>query len=96
MRLTHKEIDFIKKTIFKYIKGDIYIFGSRLDNKVRGGDVDIYIIPQTFLDVSTREKLKFIISDILEDELFMPVDIIISKDKNREIEKIASKGVKIG
>jgi len=96
LRLSNEEIDFIKSTIYKKLKGDIYIFGSRLDENVKGGDIDIYIIPETPLDVTSRENLKFDLKEILENELFIPVDIIISKDKNREIEKIAIQGQKIG
>ena len=96
LRLNNEEIDFIKSTIYKKLKGDIYIFGSRLDENVKGGDIDIYIIPETPLDVYQREKIKFELIDILENELFVPVDIIISKDKNRQIEKIAIQGQKIG
>jgi len=33
---------------------------------------------------------------MLEYELLMPVDVVISKDKTREIEKEAIKGIKIG
>ena len=96
MRLTKEEINFIKKTIYDKIDSEIYIFGSRLDANVKGGDIDIYIIPETPLDVTSRENLKFDLKEILENELFVPVDIIISKDKNREIEKIAIQGEKIG
>ena len=96
LRLTKEEINFIKKTIYDKIDSEIYIFGSRLDDKAKGGDIDIYIIPKKPLDTAIRQKLKFELIDILEEELFIPVDIIISKDKNREIEKIAIQGQKIG
>jgi len=52
MRLSQKEVEFIKKTIKKYIKdAKIYLFGSILNDTVKGGDVDIYII--------TSQKISF-------------------------------------
>ena len=42
MRLTQKEIEIIKNTINRYIKDSkIYLFGSRLDDNKKGGDIDI-------------------------------------------------------
>ena len=96
LRLTIDKINFIKKTIYDKIDSEIYIFGSRLDDEAKGEDIDIYIIPKETLDTTTKQKLKFELIDILEEELFIPVDIIISKDKNRQIEQIALQGQKIG
>ena len=45
MRLSKKEISFLKKKILQYFPdAKIYIFGSILDDNVKGGDVDIFII----------------------------------------------------
>lgn len=96
MRLKKDEIELIKKEIKKLIKGDIYIFGSQTDNNKKGGDIDIFIIP--FKKLSTKERVK-IANEIkinLEWELFRNIDVIISKDLNRDIEKEAIKGIKIG
>ena len=92
VRLNKKEVEIIKelsKNIFG--ESEIYIFGSRLKDK-RGGDIDIFIIPKK------REKLfekKLKLSAKLENILGKPVDIIVSKDFNREIEKEALKGIKL-
>jgi len=93
VRLTSKEIEIIKNKSLK-IFGDceVYIFGSRIDESKKGGDIDIYIIPQNRENLfSKKAKLKF----VLEELLYKPVDVVISKDKNRFIEKEALKGVKI-
>ena len=44
MRLSTYEVDAIKDT-FKDIfqNGDIYLFGSRIDDDKKGGDIDLYI-----------------------------------------------------
>ena len=96
MRLRKDEIEFIKEEIKKLIDGDIYIFGSRTDDKKSGGDVDIFIIPKERLNAKQRVKLANEIKINLEYELMLPVDVVISKDLNRSIEKEAIKGIKIG
>ena len=92
MRLSKDEVKFIKKTINSILESEIYIFGSRLDDNKKGGDLDIYLIPKEKEDLSYKVGL---IRMILEERLLIPVDIVIAKDKTREIEKEALKGVKI-
>ena len=86
-----KEVSLIKdrvKTIFG--EAVIYLFGSRLDDNKKGGDIDLYIIPK-LNDNIFKKKIKTKI--ILEDILYKPVDIVLYKDKNRLIEKEAIKGI---
>ncbi len=92
VRLKDKEIELIIK-LAREIFGEceVYIFGSRLKNK-RGGDIDIFIIPQE-KDNLFEKKLR--LSSKLEMLLEKPVDVVVSKDKNRKIEQEALKGIKI-
>ena len=55
MRLNAQEVNTIKKLAIKFFGKDtkVYIFGSRADNKRRGGDIDIYV--EVFAD--DEEKL---------------------------------------
>ena len=92
MRLSKDEVKFIKKTINSILKSEIYIFGSRLDDNKKGGDLDIYLIPKEKEDLTYKVGL---IRMILEEKLLIPVDIVIAKDKTRDIEKEALKGVKL-
>jgi predicted nucleotidyltransferase len=92
MRLKQKEIDFIKEVVLNFLpESKIYIFGSML-KKTKGGDIDIFVIPKEKLNIKTRLLLQAKIEDILEEEFLRSVDVIISKDLNREIEKEAIKG----
>jgi len=92
MRLQKEEIELIKKVIKTYLKdAKIYIFGSRLDDLKKGGDVDIFIITKEKISLKLEAKIKF----LLEEELFKPVDLVFHKDFNRKIEKEALKGVEI-
>ena len=91
MRLTVKEIDLIKESVCS-IFGDaiVYLFGSRVDDSKRGGDIDLYIVPKR--EENSFEK-KVRLKTLLEDRLYKPVDIVVARDPNRLIEQEALKGI---
>ena len=94
MRLTKQEIKIIKKTILEHFgEAKIYIFGSRLDDKAKGGDIDIFLIPKKQVQNQRAKKAK--VAFLLEERLLKPIDIIVHKDFDRVIEKEALKGVEI-
>ncbi len=87
MRLKQQEIDTIKKETQKlFHNAKIYLFGSRVDDNKKGGDIDLYIIPQNLTN-SFQKKLQLQAS--LEYLLHKPIDIIIAKDSTRLIEQEA-------
>jgi predicted nucleotidyltransferase len=44
MRLKKYEIEAIENTFLKkFIHGEVYLFGSRVDDNQKGGDIDLYI-----------------------------------------------------
>jgi len=89
MRLSKKEVETIKKVINEFfIKPDIYLFGSRLDDRKKGGDIDLFIISND-KDL-LRKKVKAIAR--LERILNKPVDIVLHRDFQRVIEQEALKG----
>ena len=45
MRIDTKEWDALKKAL-QGVKGDVFLFGSRLDDKKKGGDIDILIFSE--------------------------------------------------
>ena len=89
MRLTKYEIKSILKA-FKETFGDgkVILFGSRVDDTKRGGDIDLYICPANQLDNERALKREF---SIKLDEYIgeQKIDIIIAKDKDRLIEQVA-------
>ena len=95
MRLTTKEIKTIKKTFLNiFDKGNIYLFGSRVDDTKRGGDIDLYI--ESVSDENLLEKKLDFLVELKQKIGDQKIDVIISKDKSRLIEQEAIKtGVKL-
>jgi len=74
MRLTHTQIETIKSTAAAVLGEGVRVtlFGSRLDDHEKGGDVDLYIeLPEPSLMQKIRCKVQ------LQDRLDMPVDLIV-------------------
>lgn len=92
MRLSKKEVNLIKNNVSNIFgESIIYLFGSRVNDTLKGGDIDLYIVSKEKDDLF-KKKLK--LKSVLEDILFKPVDIVVAKDNKRVIEKEAlSKGL---
>lgn len=74
MRLSQHQRHRILDTA-RYLVGsdvDIRLFGSRLDDTRRGGDLDLLLVSATSIPLIARAKLK----QALETELQLPVDIL--------------------
>lgn len=95
MRLTEFEIKSIVESFRSHFEiGDIYLFGSRVDDLLKGGDIDLYIDTQD-TDGLFEKKLQML-RDIKLKIGEQKIDVIISSDKERAIEKEAlEKGVKL-
>ena len=45
MRVKNEQVVFLKQSIKKYLpKADVYLIGSRANDKLKGGDIDILAI----------------------------------------------------
>lgn len=98
MRLTDHEIQIIKNSCFGVFgNGSIYLFGSRVDDTARGGDIDLYIIPdQAFpMPILLEKKLEFLVQ--IKNQIGeQKIDVVIARDQNRLIEKEAlQKGIRL-
>ena len=79
MRLKEIEIKAIKDAVEMYDKdAKVYLFGSRVDDCKRGGDIDIIISSDK---IQYKEKLK-IYSEIMKTLDEQKIDILIHKNKD--------------
>ena len=91
MRLKQQEINTIRDTISDIFEDvTIYLFGSRLDESKKGGDIDLFIISSD--ENLFEKKIKALAK--LKRTIHKPVDILLHKDFNRKIEQEALKGIK--
>jgi predicted nucleotidyltransferase len=88
MRISQMYIEVIKKSILSLDKkAKIFLFGSRVDDKKKGGDIDILVVSDK-LSVSDKWKIKKEIFKHIEEQ---KIDIVIAKNKdlNQPFNKIA-------
>ena len=90
MRLTHYEREQIKAVFAQvFDQGTIYLFGSRVDDDKKGGDIDLWIDIPHDPDWFTKKvrflaRLKRRIGD-------RKIDVVFSEDPSRLIEQEARK-----
>jgi predicted nucleotidyltransferase len=89
MRLLNKEIDIIK-TVIRQFFGDgarVMLFGSRVDDLQRGGDIDLYVLPEnTSAQWQQTMKALSMLKVLLGDQ---KIDLVIAQDAQRLIEQEA-------
>ena len=98
MRITSLEQEIIKLHVRKHfgMNADVYIFGSRVDNNRKGGDIDLYITTDIPASEIIREKISLL--GKLENALGeQKIDVVINnRTKRKPIYEIAEKeGVKL-
>ena len=100
MRLTPTQIDTIKQTVTGTFGEDagVWLFGSRVDDNKRGGDIDLLICPRAdTADQLFSKEIRFLVQ--LERQLGeRKIDVVIETPHDtRPIVAIAhATGVKIG
>jgi predicted nucleotidyltransferase len=95
MRLRDGEIQAIKESFKEVFQdGHIYLFGSRVDDTQKGGDIDLYIAANDIKN-HLEKKINFLVS--LKSKIGeQKIDVVLSKDPNRVIEQEAiKKGIRL-
>jgi predicted nucleotidyltransferase len=89
MRLTPFEVDAIKQSVQEVFGAgaQVFLFGSRVDDAKKGGDIDLYV--RTSLKNDFSHKIKFLLE--LEKRLGeQKIDVLLSTDEDRPIERQAA------
>ena len=74
MRLTKQQTHTIIQTVSRLAGTEavVHLFGSRLNDQAKGGDIDLLIESDSLLSLIQRAKIKM----ELESQLGLPVDIV--------------------
>lgn len=88
MRLTTYQHEAIKRCFVKIFReGKIYLFGSRVDDSVKGGDIDLYLVVDNKTNLAKR-KIDFLVN--LKREIGeQKIDVVFDRGKKRLIDQIA-------
>ena len=88
MRLTEHQRSVLKKN-FQKIFGDgkIYLFGSRIDDSKKGGDIDLYISTKA-TDSLSEKKIDFLVN-VKREIGEQKIDVVFDRGQNRFIDKKA-------
>ena len=91
MRLSKTEIEAISQTIRRLDdQARICLFGSRADDRKRGGDIDLLILSEK-LSESDRGTIRLILHEKLGEQ---KIDIVIARDLSDPFVRVAlSEGV---
>lgn len=78
MRLSEFEIDSIKNMAEQHFGKDVqvYLFGSRVNNQKRGGDIDLFIRTSQDNTLTTRAKIEFV-SNLIEQIGEQKIDVVL-------------------
>ena len=90
MRLTTQQHQAIKKYFLEVFKeGQIYLFGSRVDDAQKGGDIDLYIRTIDRKNL-VHKKLDFLVK--LKRAIGnQKIDIVFDRGLSRSIDSVAMK-----
>ena len=77
MRLTPDQAQAIRQSIRSHMgtQARIWLFGSRVDDSRLGGDVNLYVEPETAPDLTTRLRCRGELADALD----LNVDLVIQQ-----------------
>ena len=82
MRLNPEQISAITRIVGRLTGGtaDVFLFGSRLDDCAKGGDIDLLLETAVPLSVNERARIKI----ELENRIGLPVDVVFhARDSTR-------------
>ncbi len=94
MRLNANELNAIRSTLAAADPaGRIYLFGSRVDDKRRGGDIDVFLDASHAIDAMTALRLEYRISAACDTK----VDLLIKApdEVDMPIHQVARKGIEL-
>jgi len=95
MRLSLFEIETIVKLKHKFFGSlsKIYLFGSRTDDKKRGGDIDLYLETENRQDIFKKKQL--FLRELKNTLGEQKIDLVLAQEDNRLIDTEAKEGIEL-
>ncbi len=85
MRVKTEHIKFLKRSIKKYLPdAAIYLIGSRANDELKGGDIDILVIDEKELSGQEKRNIKLAFYKELGEQ---KLDIVSTKRDDRSVFK---------
>ena len=85
MRVKTEHIKFLKRSIKKYLPdAAIYLIGSRANDELKGGDIDILVIDEKVLSGQEKRNIKLAFYKELGEQ---KLDIVSTKRDDRSVFK---------
>lgn len=85
MRITSEEIDIIKKLVSDVYgaQAKVYLFGSRTDDTLRGGDIDLLINSELKERLNLENKIYFLaqLKQLIGDQR---IDVVYDNQRTRQ------------
>lgn len=90
MRLSKQYQNVIKNQFLSVFgQGELYLFGSRVDDNSRGGDIDLYLKVTDHTNLFSK-KIRFL-AKIKRELGEQKIDVVFNENPDRPIEKEAQK-----
>ncbi|MDP3743722.1 MAG: nucleotidyltransferase domain-containing protein [Methylotenera sp.] len=89
MRLSAEAVNVIQDAFLRvFEKGELYLFGSRVDDTRKGGDIDLYIVADDKHQIG--EKRITFLAQVKHKIGDQRIDLVMDRGTNRAIDKIAT------
>ncbi len=71
-------------------QGEIFLFGSRVNEQEKGGDIDLYVIPKHAHKTKSLIEIKInFLVELKKSIGEQKIDVVIDKGQNRPIDQVA-------
>lgn len=89
MRLSSEAVHVIQEAFLRvFEKGELYLFGSRVDDSRKGGDIDLYVVAD-HRDRMGEKRIEFL-TQIKRQIGDQHIDLVIERGTKRPIDEIAT------
>ncbi|MGC9386855.1 MAG: hypothetical protein ACP5D0_07915 [Hydrogenovibrio sp.] len=90
MRLTEQQVEAIQATFAKVFgQGEVMLFGSRVFDQKKGGDIDLYLHPTQHTPDAFEKKIAFLVAlkqQIGEQKIDAVLSMFAPKELQQEVE----------